>query len=211
MRSMPNANSIINLIETEAPVQMDLLSKPETTCRWVPKVLLGRDRWKVFSGEWLRKSSDEIVYQQQTQVRSGENISVIGSNRWSDYRFEAIISFLDHSIKPPEGGAILYYHFTNMNNYYCLHLCLEKQSLEIIKRVKGIWSTVFKHGFDCGILKPYRITIDTRSGTDSFLVDGEALVKFNKQDLTHGCVGIGVKYCNVSFSRASVSWLHPSE
>jgi hypothetical protein len=186
-------------------VKIDLLSKPKIQTLWIPKMLCGPNRWKVFSGTWQVQGPQEILYLKEQNTRTGENLAVIGSRRWADYRFEATVSILEESIKPPEGGAILYYHFRNMKNYYSLHLCTSKGKLEVIKRFRGTWSIIAEREFCLETHRKYRITIRTGSGKDIIQIDGETQFEIQRQDILAGCVGVGTKYCNVVFAQVGVT------
>lgn len=183
--------------------EIDLLLNPPVTPKWMPQVLCGQNRWKVYSGIW-DGTSDRIVYRKDPEVMTGENIAVTGSAQWSNYGLRAVFRILTASIRPPEGGVILYYHFENMNNHYALHFCHVKNTLELIKRVRGAWSTVAAQDFSIETQKDYEVVIDTGGGCHSFLINGAEVLKTVDRDIMQGRIGIGMKYCDVEFSRASV-------
>lgn len=189
-------------------VEIDLLPKPKVKSPWVPRIICGQKRWKVFSGAWQVRGPCEMVLLQEPQMTNGENIAVIGSKRWRDYRFEATLMILNDSLKPPEGGAILYYHFQNANNYRSLHVCIAKRRLELIKRRKGVWTTIAEQEFPVEKLRKYRIGVITSNSRDKIQIDGDTRLEVKGSDDLCGYVGVGAKYCNLLFTAATLSLIY---
>jgi len=128
-------------------LKIDLLSNPTVRSSWIPKVLCGKNQWKICSGVWEFRDPGELLYSYTSNARTGDAIAIFGSPRWTSYTLTTALSILSESARPPEGGAILFYNFINPDNYYSLHVCMAKQKLEIIKRVKGKWATVSEYQF----------------------------------------------------------------
>ncbi|MBP1608218.1 MAG: Pectate lyase [Acidobacteria bacterium] len=164
-------------------------------------MLCGPNHWKVLSGTWRIQGPQEVLYLQAPERNTGENIAVIGSHNWAGYELEATVSILGKSIKPPEGGAILYYHFRNPKNYCSLHLCISKGKLEVIKRFRGEWSILAEREFFLETQRKYQITIRTGSAIDTIRINSEIQFEIHRQDIPAGCVGVGIKYCDVVFAR----------
>jgi len=170
-----------------------------------PEFFYDNHRWKVFSGKWEVQASGSIQYLTEPRVTTGENLAIAGSPSWDQYQLDIKCKILTGSLKPPEGGAILYYFFKNINNYYSFHICIYKRKLEIIKRVQGAWSTIAEYDYDFIANEDYPISINVNSGIHQFMIDGHKQLEIIDNDISRGCVGIGAKYCDVEFSHVSVS------
>lgn len=141
----------------------------------------------------------------QSRVNIGENLCIAGLGSWTDLTFQVKLRMLTDSMNPPEGGTILYFRFKNIKNYYSFHLCLPKQKVEFIKRVRGIWTTVAEHDYDFETRKDYSVAITTDSEIHECQIDGTSLIVSHCNDIAKGCIGIGAKYCDVEFNYVSVS------
>ncbi len=185
--------------------QVNLLSSPAVRHKWFSQFMRRKDRWEVFSGMWELKSSDKLIYLKEPKVETGENIAVIGSSEWSNLTLQVRFSMLTGSIKPPEGGVIIYVLFRNIRNYYSYHLCLFKKKVELIKRFRGTWSTVAEQDYDFEPGKDYQVNIDADSGIHRFQINGTNHMEIYDGDILNGVIGIGVKYCDAEFNEVSVS------
>lgn len=185
----------------------NLLSDPHVVHKWLPSFLRSRHSWQILSGTWQIKSSKRIVYLKQPKVKTGENLSVTGSKSWANFNFQIRFKILTESIKPPEGGVLLYFLFNSVNSFYSLHCCIYKQKIELIKRFRGIWSTLATCNHDLGINKYYCVTINTNADLHQCLMNGTKVIQTYDADISKGCIGIGVKYCDVEFDHASISFL----
>jgi hypothetical protein len=187
--------------------EIDLLSRAHAAPIWLPRAILGEKSWKNYSGKWQAEDDGRIVYLPEHEVRTGENIAVIGSTNWEDYRVEAAITILTDSAKPPEGGAILYHHFRNMKNYRSFHLCIFKKQIEIIDRVEGIWEMVAVQDYGFELHRRYTVTVCSSAGRNCYFLDGVKLLETNDRRLMRGCVAIGIKFCMIAIDRASVVFM----
>ena len=185
-------------------LEIDLLAKPRTTQRWIPHFLRLQQCWKVFSGDWKPELSDRIMYHKDSQIPDSENASIIGSSLWDRFTFKVKFNILSDSIKPPEGGVILFFLFKNIRNHYSFHFCLFKKKIELIKRLNGAWTTVAEQNFNFVTGKEYMATVDTSSGVHQCSIDGVNQIETFDADISKGCVGIGAKYCDVEFNHISV-------
>lgn len=185
-------------------LEFDLLSISKIKQKRIPLFFRHQDCWKVFSGKWKTESAEKIVYLREPKVKTGENISIIGSDSWKDFILRVRFNILTSSNNPPEGGLILYFLFKDIRNYYSFHFCLVKQKVEFIKRIQGVWSTIAEKDYNLDIQKYYSTAIKTHSGIHICQIDGKNLIEGYDADITNGCVGIGVKYCDVEFSKISV-------
>ncbi len=184
--------------------QIDLLSSPAVKHKWFSQFMIRKDRWEVFSGTWELKSSDRLIYLKEPEVETGENIAVIGSPEWNNLTLQVRFSILTDSIKPPEGGVIIYVLFRNIRNYYSYHFCLFKKKVELIKRFRGVWSTLAEQDYDFESGKDYRVSIDADSGIHRFQINGTNRMEIHDGDILKGFVGIGIKYCDAEFREVSV-------
>jgi len=191
--------------DRKKPIEIDLLSSPKIIQKWDPQFLLRQNCWKVFSGKWELQSPNRVIYHRDTKLKQGESVAIIGSRKWNDFTLQARFKLLTDSIKPPEGGVILYFLFKNIRNYYSFHFCLFKEKVELIKRLRGVWSIIAEQDYAFETQKDYWITIRTSSGVHQCHLDGRKLLEITDKDISKGCVGIGGKYCDVEFSRLSVS------
>lgn len=186
-------------------LEIDLLSSPKRTQKWIPLFLRRRSQWRVFSGSWASESPNKVTYLRDPRVKTGENIALIGSPDWNEFTFRVKFKLLTESLMPPQGGTVLYFLFKNMKNHYSFHFCLPKQKIEFVKRFLGTWSIMAAQDYDLEIQRDYWIRISTDSGRHQCQVDGMNLITIHDRDISKGCVGIGVKYCNVEFSHLSIS------
>lgn len=185
--------------------KIDLLSNTRLRKNWFARLTKNTHCWRAFSGRWETESNKTLVCHGEPEVITGENISVIGSRDWNRFTFQVTFNVLTPSTKPPEGGAILYFLFKNLNNYYSLHFCLIKLKIELIKRTKGIWNTLAEKDYEIQTGRDYSVTIDTASGKHQCRIDGRDIIVMQDTDILNGCVGIGAKYCNVEFSNVSIA------
>lgn len=184
--------------------ETNLLSNPKFHPKWIPRILASKYSWKILSGRWDIETPGRIIYLKQPRLKTGENISLIGSNDWADLKFNVRFKILTESVKPPEGGVILYFHYKNIKNFYSFHFCLSKQKIELIKRHRGVWSTILKQRYELSVQKEYRVIVKTVSGTHQCKVNGNHLAESRDKDISKGCIGIGVKYCDSEFNHVSV-------
>ncbi len=191
--------------KTDESFKADLLSNPFIKQKWIPQFLCGANRWKVLSGKWEVKSPGKITYSMDTEVEAGENLSVTGSPYWSNYTLHVKLKFLTESVRPPQGGAIIYYHFKNIKNYYSVHICIHKRKIEIIKRYLGGWITLAgqEYDFKQGVI--YDVSVSADSGLHQCLINGTNLLGVRDSDIPKGRIGIGTKYCNIEISHASIA------
>lgn len=165
-----------------------------------------QNSWKVFSGKWQICSPHRTICINQPSERSIENISVIGSPSWNSFTFQTRLRVLSESTKPPEGGAIVYFLFKNIKNYYSLHFCVSKQKIELIKRVKGVWTTLAEQYSTVRVGENYLLNIKTHLGIHQYQINQSDSIMVVDSDIQTGCVGFGVKYCNVEFSQPNISF-----
>lgn len=184
---------------------INLLSMPAVKYKWFSPFMRRKDRWEVFSGTWELKSSDRLIYLKEPEVKTGENIAVTGSPEWNNLTLQVRFNILTDSIKPPEGGVIIYVLFRNIRNYYSYHFCLFKKKVELIKRFRGVWSTIAEQDYDLEPGKDYQVSIDAGYGIHKFQINGANRMEVHDSDILNGLVGIGIKYCDAEFKEVSVS------
>ena len=204
---LKNQNTMINRNseERESIITLDLLSDHSKIRRYIPQFLRRENDWKVYSGKWIVESPDKITCRREPRVTTGENISITGSSRWSNIIFKATVRMLNESLKPPEGGTIIYFNFKNIRNFYSFHFCLYKQKVEFFKRCHSDWTLLAEQPYDLQSMECYSIRISTKFGHHQCSINGATVLSTHDSDISHGYVGIGAKYCDVEFSRLSVS------
>ena len=182
----------------------NLLSNPHIGHRWIPRFFIHKHFWKVLSGKWLVKSPNQIIYLKQPYVKTAENISIIGSSNWNNLILQIKFKILTDTKKPPEGGVILYTLFKNIKNFYSFHICIFKQRIEFIKRYRGIWSVIAEQEFNVEIQKDYFMKVRRSSGIHELEINGTNQFTACDEDISNGCIGIGIKYCDVELNHVSV-------
>ena len=187
--------------------KINLLSDPHIVNKWFPSFLRNQHSWQILSGTWQIKSSNGIVYLKQPNVKTGENISVTGSKNWANFNLQIRFKILTESIRPPEGGVVLYFLFSSMNSFYSLHCCIYKQKIELIKRFRGIWSTLAENNHELETNKYYCVTINTNSNVHKCTINGTNVIQTYDADISKGYIGIGIKYCDVEFDHTAISFL----
>lgn len=186
-------------------MRLDLLSLSSRPQRWISMFLRRKDSWRVFSGTWEKLSQDTIIYHCKPTVKYSENLSIIGPRSWQTFTLNLKFKILTDSLKPPEGGAIIYFLFMNERNYYSLHICLFKQKLELIKRYGGIWTTIAQREFPLKKNKEYYLSLTTKSGHHQIYIEGSKYLTANDSSIRRGCVGLGAKFCNIMYSQVFLS------
>jgi hypothetical protein len=195
-------SNLMNLMKSD---NIDLLSVGKARQRWIPQRLRRQDCWKVFSGKWMLELPDKIMYCKDSKVSIAENASVIGSHEWNGYSLKVSFRILSGSIKPPEGGVIIFFHFQDINNHYSFHFCLFKQKIELIKKHRGIWTTIAAQEYTLETGKDYLVSVTTGSGVHQCAINGINQIKEHDGDLSQGCIGLGAKYCDTEFNHVSIS------
>jgi hypothetical protein len=185
--------------------EIDLLSHFKVKPKWIPGFMYDAYSWKISSGKWEFKPLNKIICLSKPGAKFGENLSIFGFRDWRGYALEVRFKYLSESIRPPEGGAILYFLFRNTKNYYSIHYCLFKQKIEFIKRYQGVWNTLGARSYNFKTQEEYTTTIHTHSGFHHCQIEGSDLMKIHDEDISKGCIGIGAKYCDIEFSHISLS------
>ncbi len=164
-----------------------------------------RGNWKVLSGRWEigRDANGGIVFREPLS-KGGESMIVFGPSDWDAYSMRIRFRLLTESIRPPEGGVIVYFHFRDVENFYSFHFCLPKQRVEFVKRYGGVWTIGEGEQHDFRIQRDYRVNIRTGSGLHICRVDGRDILTVEDTDISGGCAGIGAKYCGAELGDISV-------
>lgn len=145
-----------------------------------------------------------IICHGQTGLYTGENILLTGPSNGTDYSFKMTFKILTDSTKPPEGGVLLFCRYKNFKNYYSYHFCLFKKKIELIKRIRGKWTTIFEAAYNFEIGPSYAVDIRNVADSHQCRIDGRKTADVEDADLQEGCIGIGTKYCAVEFRRLSM-------
>lgn len=185
--------------------KIDLVPPSKILNKWVPEFLRPSHYWKLLSGNWKSNSQNHITFSCDPSYKTGENIAIAGNSSWNDYRLDLQFRFTTASSTPPEGGIIIYFYLRNLKNFYSFHYCLFKNQIEFIKRYRGIWSSGVKEEFFFKLNKDYKVRIISRYGFHRCQIDDTIIEVNNEMDISNGCIGVGVKYCNAIFQVISVS------
>ena len=185
--------------------KIDLVPPLKILNKWVPEFLRPSYDWKLLSGNWKFNSQNHITFTCDPSYKTGENIAITGDASWNDYRMDLQFRFTTISSHPPEGGIIIYFFFRNLKNFYSFHFCQFKSQIEFIKRYRGFWYSGVKEKFNFILNRDYNVSIISRHGRHRCQIDDTILEVNNEMDISNGCIGVGVKYCNASFQVISVS------
>lgn len=185
--------------------KIDLLSDAIVIPKEIPNILRRNLYGKILSGNWKRKSLDRINFIKSKKRTTGENFFIERSSNWNDFTLQVRFKILSKSIKPPEGGAILYFLFKNERNFYSFHFCLYKKKIEFIKRFRGHWGVKEGINYSFEINREYDVFIRSSAGFHQCKINKMIVIENFDNDLSCGCIGIGAKYCDTEFSQVSVS------
>ncbi|MFC1814555.1 hypothetical protein ACFL0M_01175 [Thermodesulfobacteriota bacterium] len=192
-------------VNKQKALQFDLIYSPQIIPKWTPRFLYDHLHWKTLSGKWEIDPIKKTIFLKNPKIKNVENISIIGSPHWNNIRFNVRFEILTDSIKPPEGGVILYYLFKNIKNYYSFHFCIYKKRIELIKRYNGIWTTIGRQDFNLKINEEYSVRITANDCIHRCQIDGGDAIEVKDTDISEGCVAIGAKYCGAEFSNISAN------
>lgn len=148
-----------------------------------------------------------IHYAITPNVKTGENFSVWGGEKWQGYKLNIEFQISTPSIKPPEGGAIVYFHFSNPRNFYSFHFCPSKNKIEMIKRFRGQWSVLGEVYCDLKIGQEYSAEITTIQGFHRCNLNRINLLESRDDEINSGRIGIGAKYCEIEYRNPSIQFL----
>ncbi len=186
--------------------EIDLLSPLKQVNRWTPELFRQSEYWNLKSGRWELNEKGHLIFSCDRSCNVSENIAIVGSHSWKNYRIDIQFKFITASLRPPEGGMIVYYYLRNLNNFYSFHFCLYKKQVEFIKRYQGEWYSGPKKNIDFELNKAFKVSITSQDGRHrchgkDFVVDVDEKIK-----IKNGRMGIGVKYCDVEFQSISVAF-----
>jgi len=193
------------VLDTHGSKQFDLLSSLRKPKMRNHRFLRQKDSWNVFSGTWASGSNTAMIYYKDPAIKHGENISIARHQKLTNLSLRVDFTILTETIRPPEGGIIIYTHFKNRRNYYSFHFCLYKDTIQLIKRLKGKWKIISECHYPVALKRQYSVTITAANGYHFCQVSGKPVIYVSDTDITYGSVGLGVKYCDASFSRIFLS------
>ena len=188
-------------------MEIDLLADSKIKPKWVPNCFSGKKWWRTYTGKWKLESHPKKLFINEAKLKAVENISVIGYSNWKDFSLKIRFKILTASMKPPEGGVIIYFLFRDRMNFYSIHFCEFKKKFEFIKRYKGNWSTLADQNSVFELQKDYWVTISTFAGRHTCIIDENDSFTIFDDDISSGCVGVGAKYCSTEFNHLSVKLL----
>ncbi|MFC2141390.1 hypothetical protein ACFLR7_00465 [Acidobacteriota bacterium] len=188
-------------VNIHTPIKTNLLDSVNVQSKWVPFVFRKKNAWVIFSGEWKHESPGKIMFLCDPAVNFGENYASYCSRVYSDFTLNLRFRFLKESIRPPEGGVIIYFYFKNYKNFFSFHFCLPKQRIEFVKRLKGIWSICSGENCNFVLDQDYSVSVNSFAGTYNCQIDGLDIMTVRAEDVSNGYLGIGTKFCDVEFSQ----------
>jgi hypothetical protein len=175
--------------------------------KWIPEFIRPPHYWKIRSGNWHLDSNRALILTHKPIKQTDENMALTGHSFWRDYQFDLRFKFITDSSKPPDGGVIIYYFLNDLKNFYSFHLCLVKKQIEFVKRHKGSWYSGINKPFIFALNKDYCVRIIARHGFHKCQINDTILLINNELEMSKGCIGIGVKYCDAIFYNPSLLFL----
>jgi hypothetical protein len=130
--------------------------------------------WKIFSGNWVKNSGIGVRLEAEKKASLGESMAIIGPG-WTDVEFRVSFKFLSDTIRPPDGGAIIFFLVRNSTNHLAFHCCVAKKRIQLFKRTRGIWTMLGENSFDFRLGREYDVQIKTCSGVHECRVDGSTI------------------------------------
>jgi hypothetical protein len=183
-----------NLLTTFPPQRGEIL-----------KLLRHAHNWKILSGCWTSESESRVQLNGNEATGYDESMAVIGRRDWSKIELRVRFRFLTNTIRPPDGGAILFFLANNTNNHLAFHYCIGKNSIQLFKKARGVWTILGEQRFEFQLNREYAAMVQTHFGVHECLMEDGTRLKVDDQEISRGCIGIGGKFCNVEFSWLSLS------
>jgi hypothetical protein len=163
------------------------------------------ENWKIVSGSWTSAMQPQVRLNGEGTDGQIESMAVIGRRDWSNIELRVRFKFLSDTMRPPDGGAIVFFLARNRNNHMAFHFCMGKDSIQLFKKVHGIWAMVGETRFEFQLNRQYAAEIRSGSGIHRCLMEDGTCLQANDPDISRGCIGIGGKFCIVEFDWLSVS------
>ena len=184
----------------------NLLSSFQVHKSKAPWCVIGKvHTWQILSGHWSAESEASARINGDGEENFGESLAIIGSGNWGDLELRVKFRFKSDTIRPPEGGAIVFFLFKNVRNHLAYHFCIYKKKVKLFKKLRGIWSLLGEQCYAFELYRDYDVVIRSRSGWHECSIDGGDPMGIHDNALRHGCIGIGGKFCDVVFSQVRVS------
>ncbi len=175
----------------------------------MPSCLRRADDWDVISGRWVRESDCSVVLNGNGE--EVESMAVTGSRKWSSIELRARFRFLSGTVRPPDGGAILFFLARNAANHLAFHYCVGKNRVQLFKKARGVWTMLGEQNFVFELNRDYLAEIRSRPGAHECLMEDGTHLRFDDHEVSRGRVGIGGKFCAVRFSFFQVNPLSGGE
>jgi hypothetical protein len=172
------------------------------------KVLRFRRRWEnweIISGSWKSRPESRVILNGNARDANAEPMAMIGSRCWSDIELQVTFQFLTGTMNPPDGGAIVFFLAKNRNNHLAFHFCVGKHSLQLFKKVRGIWAMIGEKRFEFLQNRKYVAQIHSSSGIHHCRMEDGTCLQVLDSDISSGRVGIGGKFCVIEFDWLSVT------
>jgi hypothetical protein len=162
------------------------------------------DRWKIISGDWTKQLT-AVRLDGNDPANQGESLAILGRRDWTHIEFQAGFRFLTGTIKPPDGGAILFFLARNTNNHLAFHFCIGKNRIQLFKKARGTWAMLGEETFEFELNKHYTAKIRTESGVHHCLMDDGTCLQIEDSEIFRGRIGIGGKLCSIEFDWLSLA------
>lgn len=165
------------------------------------------DKWTVLDGTWQTTLNGTIVYE-QTKKNLERTISTAGNPNWTDYVFEVKVKFLFPPGTPPRTGAILFFRFQDVSNYYSLYLGEDTNELVLYRTINGVEEQV-SSPININLIENqwYYVRISIEDQTINVWVDD--IQYYSDQasggTLIAGAIGIGTRKYSCHFDDVEVS------
>ncbi len=161
---------------------------------------LARDEdWKIIAGRWARKPDSCVVMKTEDKPGAGESMAVIGPSL-SDIDLRVRFTLQTDTIRPPDGGAIIFFLVRNAQVHLSFHFCVAKNRIQLFKRTRRVWTMLGEGKFAFGLNREYDVQVRSRLGLHECRMEDGTTVQAKDGQLERGCTGIGGKLCDVEFS-----------
>jgi hypothetical protein len=183
-----------NILSTFPPRKIPILAR----------LWRGRN-WNVISGSWSRESLTGVRLNAARDAEHLESMAIFGPRDWKTIELRARFRFLTDTIRPPDGGAILFFLARNQNNHLAFHYCVGKNKVQLFKKAHGVWTLLSDRSFEFQLNREYVTEVRSHFGIHECVMDDGTRLRTCDLEIPCGCIGIGGKYCDVEFSWLSFS------
>ena len=190
----------------EKALEIDLTKIDRIQGRFPFKFFWRKGTLKPLKGNWEVRGCQLETRYHVNETKCGESVSIVSPGNWRDYAFTVCFSFLSQSVKPDEGGVILYFRYRNTRNHYSFHFCISKHTIELWKRFRSEWTLIAQAPqFTFKPKHSYSAIVTTQRHEHSCFLNKVPILKCTDHAIDKGAVGMGAKYCHAVFSNILIS------